>query len=117
MKIGKYNIELPYFRGKIAEERLNYLELNTIYKGFTLSHNLEIIECDCSIEKEEIWNYHHNYDDSTVALKVCDEFKWWSLNREDVEKIQKEYIDRYTKILNDETNRLKTLTYDMVSRY
>ena len=103
----KYELKLPYHYGEVVSERLKVLELDEKYKAYTLNEKLEIEELYCSIENNGNWNYHNNYDSSENVLKVGDINKWWTLNKTEIEQIQREHIDRAINFLTQEINKLK----------
>lgn len=105
----KYKLFLPYHYGAVVQERLKTLEVNTNYDGYTLNEKLEIITCKCSIRNDGMYNYHNNYDDSQNVLMVGNTHQWWTLNKSEILKIQKEHLEREIKKLEEELNRLKSI--------
>lgn len=109
----KYKIKLPPVRGQIVEDYLKTLQVDTFYSVYTLDDNLNLIECLGKIKNDGNWHYHHNYDNSENALyillnDVCT-IRWFSLNKEEVLKIQQENIESWKNILNKELSRLNDL--------
>lgn len=104
-----HKLELPYHYGEVVEERLKVLELKKKYNGFTLNEKIEIIQCECSIENDQSWNFHNNYDDSKNVLIAGRKSKWWTLNEQEIKKIQKVNLDKVILSLSEEIDRLKSL--------
>lgn len=117
----KFKPELPKSRGKIVEDYLKLLAKNTDYDVYTLNDELEIIKCKGKIKNNDAWDYHNNYDDSEDELFVMINSsgynkRWFSLNREEVEKVQKENIQEWWKMLEEEVTRLTLMTMQIAHR-
>lgn len=113
----KFNIKLPINRGKIVEDYLKVLKENTKYSAWTINDDLEVVPCDGIIRNNESWNYHNNYDNSESELYVVigDRNRtylnrWFSLNKDEVIKVQQENIINYKNMLYNEILRLDELT-------
>lgn len=113
MKLS-FELKLPYHFGEIVNEYLKTLQFNTKYNAYTLSDKLEVVECVGIIQSDGSWNYHNNYDDSELQLAIItapNTFlgKWFTLNESEVEKVQRENIERWKEVLNNELLRLQSL--------
>ena len=111
----KFKPQLPKSSGKIVEDYLKFLAKNTDYDVYTLNDELEIVKCKGRIKNNDVWDYHNNYDDSEDELFVMlnpsyYNTRWFSLNREEVEKVQKENIEEWRKMLEEEATRLTLMT-------
>lgn len=109
----KYLLSKPYNFGEIVEDYLKVLKEKAEYDAWTINENLEIVECKGIIESNGSWNYHNNYDDSSLELYVIinksKRPSWFSLNKDDVVKIQQENIDKWKILLNNELLRVDCL--------
>ena len=117
----KFKPQLPKSRGKIVEDYLKFLAKNADYDVYTLNDELEIVKCKGRIKNNDVWNYHNNYDDSEDELFVMLNLsgynaRWFSLNREEVEKVQKENIEEWRKMLEEEVTRLTLITMQITHR-
>lgn len=112
MKVEHYII-LPRPCGEIVKDYLKVLKEGKEYSAYTLNDDLEVVECKGIILNNGSWNYHNNYDDSENELYVMMYGlrinKWFSLNKEDVEKAQTENIIQWKLKLADEINRVDKL--------
>jgi hypothetical protein len=113
MELKNY-LSTPSKNGQIVEDYLKVLKVDVEYPAFSLNDKLEIIECKGIISNNGSWNYHNNYDDSQNELyiivgtkKTC---QWFTLNKEDVAKVQKENIEKWKAILSNELSRLEAVT-------
>ncbi len=109
-----FRVKLPCHFGEIVDDYLKVMSKKKAYKGYTVSDNLEVVECLGVIDSNGSWNYHNNYDDSKLELAIITSVnstrsKWFTLDRKEAEKVQQENIERYTEILNNELLRLKSL--------
>lgn len=106
----KYCILTPSTRGQLVKDYLKILKDNTEYDAWTLNDKLEVVKCKGIIENNGSWNYHNNYDDSENEMFVIIDKrkvkKWFSLNKEEVVKIQQENISKWKLILEQELSRL-----------
>lgn len=106
----KYDINLPITYGQIVKDYLLKLEEKTEYEGYTLTENLEIVKCNVKISNNGNYNYHNNYDDSELELycklKFNYEKHWFSLNKSEVIKLQKEKIKEWRHKLQEEIERI-----------
>ncbi len=106
----KYYLSTPPKCGKIVEEYLKLLKENSEYDAWTLNDKLEVVACKGLIENNGSWNYHNNYDNSENELYVIIDKqkmdKWFSLNKEDVIKVQKDNIEKWKNQLQKELLRL-----------
>ncbi len=105
-------IKMPYYFDKeIVNEYLKTMDRNVVYDAFTLNHNLEVVECKGIVA---INNGYDRRDNGVKELQIITEpncylSKWFSLNREDVIKVQKENIKEWKLILENEIQRLNKL--------
>lgn len=113
MKI-EHSLSLPPKCGQIVKDYLKVLNVDTEYPAYSLNEKLEIIECKGVISNNESWNYHKDCDDSENELYVVigkvRTAKWFTLNKEDAVRVQKENIEKWRAILVDELSRLDTIT-------
>ena len=88
------------------------MDRNVVYDAFTLNNNLEVVECKGIVA---INNGYDRRDSGVKELQIITEpncylSKWFSLNREDVVKVQKENIKEcnthMTSIINEKLNEL-----------
>lgn len=109
MKIEHY-LNLPYDSGEIVKDYKKILQTKVWYKAWTINDSLEIVECEGSIQNNNSWNYHNNYDDSEDELYIKKNNhiinKWFTFNKDEIVKIQKENIEAWKKVLTDELLRL-----------
>lgn len=109
----EHDIILPSKFRETVKDYLKVLIENKEYPAYTINDDLEIIECKGVISNNGSWNYHNNYDDSENELYVIIDGrrinKWFSINREDVEKVQAENIIQWNLKLADEINRVNKL--------
>ncbi len=112
MKV-EHDIILPNKFRVTVNDYLKVLKEEKEYPAYTINDYLEIIECKGVISNNGSWNYHNNYDDSKNELYVIIDDrkinKWFSINREDVEKVQAENIIQWKLKLADEINRVDKL--------
>ncbi len=110
----RHYISTPSTYGQIVEDYLKVLKVDVEYPAFSLNNKLEIIECKGVISNNGSWNYHNNYNDSQNELYIIIEktkfCQWFSLNKEDVVKVQKENIEKWKAILSNELSRLESVT-------
>jgi hypothetical protein len=110
----KYYLSRPSTHGNIVNDYLKVLKEGTQYNAWTINEKLEVVECKGLIENNGSWNYHNNYDDSENELYVIinnQKIKqWFSLNKEDVLKIQKENIEKWEAVLKEEISRVQSLS-------
>lgn len=110
----RYYLSTPSKRGQIVEEYLKVLKENTEYDAWTLNDKLEVVKCKGIIRNNCSYNYHHGYDDSENELYVIIDKpiinKWFSLNKEDVIKVQQENILKWKLVLQEELSRLEVVT-------
>jgi len=113
LKIEHY-LNLPYDSGEIVKDYKKILQTKVWYKAWTINDSLEIVECEGSIQNNNSWNYHVNYDNSEdeLYIKVGNRMtnKWFSFDKNEIIAIQKENIDTWKKILTDELFRLNDIT-------
>jgi len=113
MELKHYlNLPLPY--GKIVEDYLKVLEVDTEYKAYTVNDNLEVVECIGIIKNNGMYDYHKNDDISQNEMYVIGDGimnfgKWFTLNKNEAVKIQKENIKMWKDVLNNELNRIENL--------
>ena len=110
----KFRLKLPRYRGEIVEDYLKTMSEKVEYNGFTISDELEVVECKCIIISDGSWNYHNNYDNSQLELAIITGKnttmgKWFTLRKEEAIVVQKENIERYKEILLNELSRVSTL--------
>ncbi len=110
----KHCLSTPSNYGKIVEAYLKVLKEKTEYDAWTLNEKLEVVKCKGLIENNGSWNYHNNYDDSENKLYVIIDKKkinkWFSLNKEDVIKVQQENILKWKNMLQEELSRLEVVS-------
>jgi len=109
-----FRLKLPYHFGEIVEEYLKTMQVKTKYNGYTISDKLEVVECVGIICSDGSYNYHNNYDDSELQLAIIaspNTFlgKWFTLNKSEAEKVQRENIEKWREVLNNELLRLQSL--------
>lgn len=113
MELKNY-LSTPSKYGKIVENYLKVLKEKTEYDAWTLNDKLEVVKCKGLIENNGSWNYHNNYDDSENEMYVIiDKQKknqWFSLNKEDVIKVQQENILKWKNMLQEELSRLEVIS-------
>ena len=91
--------------------------INKEYPAYTINDGFEIVECFGIVESDNSWNYHNNYDDSEDILSCIfrDKIsegkinKWFTLNKDEVIKIQKENLEIWMKILQEEILRISNM--------
>ena len=107
----KHYISTPSKYGQIVTDYLKVLKEKTEYDAWTLNDKLEVVQCKGFIENNGSWNYHNNYDDSENEMYVIINKqkinKWFSLNKEDVIKVQQENILKWKNMLQEELSRLE----------
>lgn len=112
MKLEHY-LSTPLTYGEIVKNYLKVLQENKPYPAWTLNDNLEVIECKGLIKNNGSYNYHNNYDDSENELYIIDRStklkKWFSLNKEEVVKVQRENIAKWRECLEAELLRLESI--------
>ncbi len=110
MEIRHY-LSTPSTYGQVVIDYLKVLKEKTEYDAWTLNEKMEVVKCNGIIENNGSWNYHNNYDDSENEMYVIiDKQKvkrWFSLNKEDVVKIQEENISKWRMKLEQEISRLQ----------
>lgn len=110
----KHYLSTPSKYGKIVEDYLKVLKEKTEYDAWTLNEKLEVVKCKGIIENNGSWNYHNNYDDSENEMYVIINNqkinKWFSLNKEDVIKVQQENIIKWKNVLQEELKRLELIS-------
>lgn len=114
MKLN-FELKLPYHFGEIVNEYLKTMQIKTKYNAYTISDELEVIECVGIIQSDGSWNYHNNYDDSELELAIVTSKnsnlgRWFTLDKEEAEKIQRENIKEWKEVLNNELLRLHIIT-------
>lgn len=106
----KLIIELPFklpwaFR-ELPKLYRQVIGMNQWKPAWTLSGDLELVECEGSVGMHESWNYHNNYDDSEPVL--CVRYhghpeghveKWFTLNKEEAVALQKSLAKEYLEVL------------------
>jgi len=110
----KHYLSTPPKCGKIVEDYLKVLKEKTEYDAWTLNEKLEVVKCKGIIENNGSWNYHNNYDDSENEMYVIINNqkikKWFSLNKEDVIKVQQGNILKWKNVLQEELKRLEVIS-------
>lgn len=110
----KHYLSTPSKDGRIVEDYLKVLKVKTEYDAWTLNDKLEVVKCKGLIENNGSWNYHNNYDDSENEMYVIIDKKkinqWFSLNKEDVIKVQQENILKWENMLQKELLRLEVVS-------
>jgi hypothetical protein len=110
----KHYLSTPLKYGEIVKDYLKVLKEKTEYDAWTLNDQLEIVKCKGLIENNGSWNYHNNYDDSENEMYVIIDKqktnKWFSLNKEDVIKVQQENILKWKNMLQEELSRLEVIS-------
>ncbi len=111
-----YYVVLPSRRGEIVENYLKVLIPEKGYEAWTLNDDLTISKVIGWIKNNGAWNYHNNYDESEFELYIkrgdnylAYEERWFSINQEEVIKIQKENITRIVSELNEEITQINNL--------
>ena len=109
----KYSIKLPSTSGQIVSDYLKVLKENEGYPAWTLANDLSLLSCTGIIKNNDSYNYHNNYDDSENELFVISghmhEKRWFSLNKEEVIKVQKENLLKWKTNLEGEIKRLDSM--------
>jgi hypothetical protein len=105
----KAHLSFPSYRGKIVEDYLKVLKIDVKYYAFTLNDSLEIIECIGIISSNDLWDRTDNDIEPYLYVIINSahkETKWFSLHREDVEKVQSNLISKWRETLEKELERI-----------
>ncbi len=117
MKIDK-TPALPWVNKKLVDKYLKLLSRETEYQAYSIDDDYNVIEGKGSIGSNGSYNYHNNYDDSedTLIFTYKNKYghentaqKWWTLNREEAEKIAFAERGELLGILYEEIDRIKLL--------
>ena len=103
---------LPYPSDELTKKYLTLFQANEQYDAYTLDESFNIVKVKGSIENNESYNYHNNYDDSRDSLyfrideKASRLNKYWTVSYKEIKELQKLEIDKALKEINDEVEKL-----------
>jgi len=107
---------LPWVNEELVNKYLKLLLRETEYPAYSIDDEYKVIKGVGSIDSNGSYNYHNNYDDSedTLIFTYVNEYghkntaqKWWTLNKEEAEKICLEERCKLLGILYKQIDKLK----------
>jgi hypothetical protein len=105
-----HKLLLPPTYGKIVEQYLTALEVDTYYDAFTLTDNFTIVQVKGIIRNNGRYHYHHNYDNSENELFITylsgkQENRFWTTSFEEIESIRVKNIEAWRETLMQELKK------------